>query len=163
MLSGTPPTIKPGFRPACSTSMPKAEVVVVLPCVPVTTSVGRPGSSSSSRTPGNDVRRIPFGLRCQDLDMVAATDVADDDKLWIPGQVGFAKAREEWNSGGPQLGRHRRIDVLVGAADVMSCALQKLGHRTHARAANSDEMDLHVCARLFPEGVAGASRVAAVY
>jgi len=35
-LSGTPPTRKPGARPALSSSQASIEVVVVLPCVPAT-------------------------------------------------------------------------------------------------------------------------------
>src|SRR5207244_878354 len=42
-----------------------------------------------------------------------------------------------------QEGAHRRIDVRVGALDVVSLPLQQRGKRGHRRAANTDEMNFH--------------------
>ena len=46
-FSGTPPTRKPGSRPAASSTKARMDVVVVLPWVPATASVSRPGSTCS--------------------------------------------------------------------------------------------------------------------
>ena len=47
-FSGTPPTRKPGCRPAWSSIQASIDVVVVLPCVPATTSTWRPCSTWSA-------------------------------------------------------------------------------------------------------------------
>lgn len=62
---GTPPTRKPGCRPAHSSTHASMDVVVVLPCVPATASTWRPRSTYSANRRGRwcTRHRCPEWLR----------------------------------------------------------------------------------------------------
>ena len=76
-----------------------------------------------------------------ELGVAAGDRVADDDKI----QVGADVLRLESLEGRDLLFRqevaHRRVDVLVRAADVEALALEHRSQRRHGRAAHANQVD----------------------
>ena len=87
-------------------------------------------------------RELPLPRR-HDLDVVLAANVADNDALGGPVEVRRREAVHDRNLLLSELGRHRRIDVLVGTTHVMTRRLEKAGERAHAGSADSDEVNFH--------------------
>ncbi len=100
--------------------------------------------NSSPSSDGNDSSGMLRSWRRQHLDVVLAADVADDDDVGRPSR-GWRGPKPS-NDGDALLGelrRHRRVDVLVGAAHVVAGRLEQARERPHAGAADADEMNLH--------------------
>lgn len=75
--------------------------------------------------------------------MVLATDISDDDDVWLPGQILCGKSLEHGDKCGGKLGRHGRVDVLVGATDLVPRTFEELGDGTHSCATNPNEVYFH--------------------
>src|SRR5262249_7115468 len=75
---------------------------------------------------------------------VAARDrVADDDEIEIPGDVVGRITGERRNLFRCEEVAHRRVDVLIRAAHVVSPALEHRGERRHRGAAYANQVNLH--------------------
>ena len=141
-FSGTPPIRNEGSRPASASTCASSEEVVVLPWVPATTTEWRSVRKSSESSEGNDVsgmprswrrapRRGPCGRRCRRR---RARGPSRGSRRGTPRTPG-------WQLG--ELRRHGRIDVLVRAPHVMTGGPQQTRERSHAGAADSDEVYFH--------------------
>jgi len=79
----------------------------------------------------------------EDLDVVLAADVADDDDVGGPVEVRGAEALERRHAQLRELRRHGRVHVLVGAAHVVPRRLEQPRERPHARPGNPNQMHFH--------------------
>ncbi len=104
---GKPPMKKPGSSPACARIHAHIADVVVLPCVPVTTSGLRPTEEALAQCAGHRRLREPELARPDGLDVVATDGIADDDEVVAGLDVLRLVAREAANAGGLERGTHR--------------------------------------------------------
>ena len=73
---------------------------------------------------------------------VAARDgVSDHDEIQLGGDVLGPIALEKGDALLHEEIAHRRVDVLVGTADVVTLALQQRGERRHRGAAHADQVN----------------------
>ena len=86
---------------------------------------------------------------------VAARDrIADDHQIDVRADVICRIAGHDADALGLEEVAHRRIDVLVGAADVVAAVFQQRGEGRHRRAADADQVDPATC----PERSRGATQ-----
>src|SRR5205814_668642 len=69
--------------------------------------------------------------------------VADDNEVEIARDVIRSVPGERRNAFGCEEVAHRRVDVLIRAANVVPFSLQHRGERRYGRAADADQVDLH--------------------
>src|SRR5215469_10559550 len=121
-------------------------VVVVLPCVPVTTMECLPGRKSSSRISGSE--------RCGSLRSSISSTSTFPREMALPttirsgarGQVFCVERTGEWNGQRFEERRGRWIYARVGASDPVAAFAQHARERGHGRAADANHVDvLHVC------------------
>ena len=118
-------------------------MVVVLPWVPVTTIGVRPGSHQvldGLGLRGVGEAAVEAGL---ELGVAAGDGVADHDEVRARVEVLGAVGRGDGDPEALELGRHRRVDVLVGAGDPVPEVEQELGERGHRRPGDPDQVDVH--------------------
>jgi len=86
------------------------------------------------------------------LDVVLAVDVAHDHQLGAPVEVRRGVAAGDRDPHRRELVAHGRVDRGVRATDLVPGGREEPRHRTHAGAADADEVDLHgmTCATRCP-------------
>ena len=78
-----------------------------------------------------------------DLDVVARVGVAHHHQVGLPVEVGRGEPLEHRDLQRRELVAHRRVQRGVRATDVVARRTEQACDRTHAGAADSDEVDLH--------------------
>ena len=146
-LLGTPPIRKPGFRPAYSRIHASMLVVVVLPCVPETASTHLSRSTCSASHCGPDEVGSARVQQRLDDGLAARQRVADDD-AFDAGVDRRVVALDELDAELLELRAHRRVDVLIGARDVVPGLLRDGRDAAHEGAADAEDVDAHQVHRL---------------
>ena len=132
---------KPGFKPLCSKTQARSEVVVVLPCVPV--DHNRPFAAYEKFLEQFGQRAVTqfvvqhgfhFGI-------AARQRVAHHHQVRLARQIGFGVAGHDLDLFGGQEGGHGRIHIVIRAGDGEALVAQGGRDRGHGRAADAGEMD----------------------
>ena len=133
-------------RRPCSTCASSDEVVV-LPCVPATTTeracrrpAGTACRTATGTTPAGCCRSCAASTSTWSLRQTLPTTTASGAQSRFAGP----KPSKHRDLLLRELRRHRRVDVLVGAAHVVAGRLEQARQRAHARAADPDEVDFIV-------------------